>query len=341
MKKIKHIIFIILVTTIQFANAQDFHVAQYDIAYQYMNPAQTGSFDQSFGDYKVQMLTRSQWRSMGIKPFFTTYLSYDMPYIIKDKKIGLGAFLINNNTGSGNMNTTQFMLSGSYNILDKKALGRHVLTTGLQIGVLYKTFNTKNLYYDNQYSYSVDGGSFDKSVTSGETYSSLNLTRFDANIGIYYKMIDITKKYHPYVGFSMAHLTKPNEAFFGDISRMPIKIRFYGGCDLKVNEEIDVTPRFLYLNQAKAYEITAGILASYLLKEQKIKLLFGSDYRYKDAVIINAGAKNDALSLRFSYDINSSYLNKYTNGRGAWEISLSYTGVKGKSFKDAILSRYF
>lgn len=341
MKKINNCIVLVLVMLIQLANAQDFHIAQYDIAYQYINPAQTGFFDQNYGDYKAQLLTRSQWRAFGIKPFFTTYLGFDKPYTIKDHKIGLGGYLINNNTGAGNMNTTQFMLSGSYNILDKKASGKHVLTTGLQMGLLYKSFNTKTLYYDSQYSYSQDGGSFDQSIASGETNSSLSIIRFDANLGIYYKMIDITKKFHPYGGFSMAHLTKPNEAFFGDINRMPVKFRFYGGCDLAVDPKVEITPRFIYLNQAKANEINVGIMASYLFKEYKVKGMFGLDYRNKDAVIINLGARQDAFYFRFSYDINTSYLKTVTKGRGAWELSLTYTGVKGKSFKDAILNRYF
>jgi type IX secretion system PorP/SprF family membrane protein len=330
----KNSIVIFLVLLARCVSAQDFHIAQYDVAYQYINPAQTGFLDQKYGDYRIQALTRSQWRTLNIKPFFTTYLAYDMPYMIKDKKIGLGAYFINNNTGAGNMNTTQFMVSGSYNILDKKAHDKHVLTTGLQMGVLYKTFNSNHLYYDNQYSYNYDGGNFDQSTVSGETYSSLSVLRFDASLGIFYRMTDISTKYHPYGGFSMAHLTKPNEAFFGDISKMPIKFRFYGGCDFKLDDKWEITPRFLYMNQAKAYELNGGVMASYLFKKERIKLLFGADYRHKDAVIIHLGGKHDAATFRLSYDINSSYLNKFTNYRGAWEISLTFTGEKGKNFKE-------
>jgi hypothetical protein len=68
------------------------------------------------------------------------------------------------------------------------------------------------------------------------------------------------------------------------------------------------------------------------------KIIGGCDWRYKDAVIIHLGVKQDSYALRFSYDVNTSYLKSYTNGRGAWEVSLVYTGEKGKSFIKSITS---
>ena len=117
----KHITYIAaFLLTGSVLKAQDFHVSQYDVATMYLNPALTGMYGDEKGDYRAYVDTRSQWRAFGVKPFFTTYLAYDMPYTIKDKKVGFGAYFINNRTGPGNFNTTGFMLSGAYNILFAK-----------------------------------------------------------------------------------------------------------------------------------------------------------------------------------------------------------------------------
>ncbi len=323
--------------------AQDFHLSQYDVANLYLNPALTGMYGDEKGDYKAYVDTRSQWRAFGVKPFFTTYLAYDMPYTIKDKKVGFGAYFINNRTGPGNFNTTGFMLSGAYNILDKKANGVHYLTTGLQLGLFYKAFNN-NITYDVQYNPYQDGGTFDQNISSGENVNNLNITRFDANFGLYYKYLEKDKKAHPYLGFSMAHLTRSNTSFVGTVDRIPFKFMVNGGCDIQAHEKFVVTPRFYYANQAKAYEVNMGVLMSYNIsndfsvKTANWKVIAGADWRYKDAVVFNLGVKQDSYMIRFSYDLNTSYLKNYTNKRGAWEISLVYTGEKGKSFIKAITS---
>lgn len=323
--------------------AQDFHLSQYDVASMYLNPALTGMYGDEKGDYKAYIDTRSQWRSFGVKPFFTTYLAYDMPYTIKDKKVGFGAYFINNRTGPGNFNTTGFMLSGAYNILDKKANGVHYLTTGLQLGLFYKAFNN-NITYDVQYNPYQDGGGFDQSISSGENMNNLSLTRFDANFGLYYKYLEKDKKAHPFIGFSMAHLPRANTSFVGTVDRIPFKYIVNGGCDIQAHEKFMVTPRFFYANQAKAYEVNVGVLMAYNLANDysvntvNWKIIGGCDWRYKDAVVFHLGAKQDSYALRFSYDLNTSYLKNYTNGRGAWEISLVYTGEKGKSFIKSITS---
>ncbi|MBN8693995.1 MAG: PorP/SprF family type IX secretion system membrane protein [Bacteroidetes bacterium] len=329
--KIK-VVMLMLIASVSI-KAQDFHLAQYEVASLYLNPAHTGMYGLDKGDYKIYVDSRSQWRSFGVKPFFTTYLAYDMPYKIKDNQIGIGAYFINNRTGPGNFNTTGFMLSGAYDILNKKAYGKHYLTTGLQMGLFYKSYNAERLNYDAQYSPSLDGGSFDQSIESGEPENNrLNITKFDANFGLYYKYVDILAKYHPYVGLALSHLTMPNESFIGERKRLPIKWMLNGGCDFTINEEIELTPRFIYMYQSEAYEINAGFIGTYKLTENNTKLLLGCDYRHKDAVIIHLGVKQETYALRFSYDINTSYLKNYTRSRGAWEISLVITGEKGKSF---------
>ncbi len=179
------------------------------------------------------------------------------------------------------------------------------------------------------------GGVFDQNIPNNEPYNGLNLLRFDANYGIFYKYLERGKKVHPFLGLALAHLTRPHESLTGGDSRLPIKWTGHGGADLKLNDKIDLTPRALFMYQAKSMEFSGGLLLYYRLTENDTKLLAGVDYRINDAVIINLGIKHESYSLRFSYDINNSYLKNYTKSRGAYEISLILVGEKGKPlFRD-------
>ncbi|MDO8998526.1 MAG: PorP/SprF family type IX secretion system membrane protein [Bacteroidota bacterium] len=317
---------------------QDFHVSHYDVATMYLNPALTGVYGLEKGDYRVYVDQRSQWRALGIKPYLTSYIAYDMPCKIKNKSVGLGGYIINNNSGIGNYNTLTFMPSASYNVLGDKAKYKHVLTVGLQMGLFYRSTNPNKLNYDVQYSLNNNGGAFDQNIANNEAYNRVNITRFDANFGLFYRYVELNKKARPYAGFTMAHLTRPNESMTGAQSQLPIKWVGNAGCDIKLDEKLDITPRILFMSQAKAYEFTSGFLFYYKMNENNTKVFAGFDYRLKDACIISLGLKHDNYAVRLSYDINTSYLNKYTRSRGAFEVSLVYTGEKGKSFFKSVSS---
>ena len=102
------------------------------------------------------------------------------------------------------------------------------------------------------------------------------------------------------------------------------------GADYKISEEINIVPMLVYMNQGKAHELNIGSTGFYHLKDTKYDVMGGLNYRVKDAFIIQVGMKYDQHIFRFSYDINTSYLNNYTNGKGAFEFSILLSGIKGK-----------
>jgi type IX secretion system PorP/SprF family membrane protein len=328
MKAKHHILSAAACLAIGSACAQDYHLAQYDAATQYQNPALTGMYLGEKGDYKISTDYRNQWRSMGIKPFTTIFLSYDMPYLVKEKKFGFGAYVINNRGGVGQYNTLSFMLSGAYNIL--KGSDKHYLSTGLQLGIFQKSFDPSAFTYDEQYSAS--SGTFDVNSPSYEEFGTgkQSIIRFDANVGVFYKYRDETKKVHPFIGFSIYHLNKPNETFTAYSSKLPMRFDVHGGADILINDRFTLTPKVEYMNQAKASEIYAGLVCFYKMKDNNFQPMLGVDYRHKDALVIEAGLRQDHHIFRVSYDINTSYLNNYTGGKGALEFSLILTGIKGQ-----------
>jgi type IX secretion system PorP/SprF family membrane protein len=317
--------------------AQDYHMSQYDATTLYMNPALTGMYGDSWGDYKIYNDYRSQWASLA-QPYATIYVAYDMPIKIADKDFGVGGYIIDNRSPAGGFNTLTVMPSIAYNItgngaskfISGSSSGKHYLTTGLQLGFFYKDFNPTNFTYDDQYS--SDQGTFDQSIPSGESFAKTSMIKFDVNLGIYYKYIEKGKMFHPFAGFSIQHVTEPNESFTSYKDILPMRFNLNGGCDVAVNEQLKLVPTFLYMNQASVPEEDIGLIAYYKIQRSAYTPLLGCDYRFNDAIVVHIGIKQNEHVFRFSYDINTSYLNNFSGGRGAWEFSLILTGIKGAPF---------
>lgn len=305
--------------------AQDFHLSHYEVASQYMNPALTGMYFGEKVNWSATADYRSQWRSLSGKPFSTIYAAYDMQY---KKQWGIGGYIINNRAGVENINTLNFILSGAYKInTGGKTSTPYDLTVGLQMGLLQKSSRPNNYFFDNQYSSSTVGG-FDPSLPDGENFTSTSIFRFDANMGIYYKHHDPKQTVNPYGGFSIFHVTKPNQSFTGLKNKMPMRFVLNGGAEIKINDEFRVEPMILTMLQAKAFELNIGTLGYYRIKKTPYDPMLGFSYRHKDAVVIHMGLKHGNNLYRVSYDINTSSLKAYTAGRGAIEFSVIYTGSK-------------
>jgi type IX secretion system PorP/SprF family membrane protein len=322
--KLNQLLLLMLLLPLALA-AQDFHLSQIDAAPHYFNPALTGMYLGDKGDYRFYSDYRTQWRSFGIKPFSTFYLAGDMPF--KDQ-FGLGGYLISNRNGAGGLNTIQFMPSGAYRVT-KDPNGEHQLSVGAQMGILYKTFDPNRYTYEPQFSPDAPE-IFDPSISNGENFAKVSLLKFDAAMGVFYKYNKTDWKAHPFLGYSVYHVSRPSQTFTGNgKDKLPMRWVYQFGADWKVNDQISVKPMILYMLMAKAHELNIGATGSYLLKETDYTILGGLNYRAKDAFIIQAGMKFAQHIFMLSYDINTSSLNNYTNGNGAFEISIKLTGIKG------------
>lgn len=297
--------------------AQDHHFSQFDATNQALNPALTGmSWGNDFA-WRANTSYRSQWRGVSTKPFNNQLLGFDMPY----KGFGIGGYLLNNRSGAGFLNTLNFMLGGAYEItIDPK--NEHNLFGGLQIGIFNRSIRVDNLIFDSQYSYA--SGSYESEIASGEPIENKSLVRFDANLGFYYKYKKSTLKVSPHGGFSLFHVTMPNESFTSEKSKLPIRWVFTGGCDYLINSQLMLQPNLLFMSQSKASEFVLSTILYYQIKNTPYHTVTGLAYRNKDALIIHLGLKYNQCVYRISYDINTSYLKSYTNGKGGFELSIIY-----------------
>ena len=142
------------------------------------------------------------------------------------------------------------------------------------------------------------------------------------------------KRWNPYGGAAIYHLTRPNESFGnGDKARLPMRYVVHGGTHYALSNAISITPNFLFMYQRGAHEFNIGLLANYTLGDTPNDVIVGCALRTGDAFIVHAGFKQGLNTYRFSYDINTSSLNVYSRGRGGYEFSIIYTGTKKKNQK--------
>ena len=303
-------------------SAQDFHLSQYDAPPMFLNPAFTGMFD---GKFRLHGHYRTQWSAVATKPFTTAGLSFDMPV----KKFGIGLQVFNYRAGVGNYNALSALLSVAYDIVFDKAQNHH-LALGAQGGIVHKSINMNELTFGNQYT-TANGGSFDTGINSGELYSNTSFVIHDINAGALYYYAKQNVRLNPFIGFSAFHLTQPSESFYGNTSnKLPIRYYIHGGSKVNVNEKIQLLPKFIYMSQTNAQELTATLLLHYFLKDSDTYLIFGPTYRNKDAAIIEAGLRKGSYTARISYDVNTSSLKTASGYRGGFEISLTYIAKRSK-----------
>jgi type IX secretion system PorP/SprF family membrane protein len=318
------------------ARAQDFHLSQYDAAPLNLNPSMTGLFE---GYYRIHAHYRTQWSAIATNPFQTFAVSFDMPV----EKWAFGGQLMDYRAGAGNYNVFSFLGSVGYDYALDKENEYHHISGGVQLGIMQKSINFGKLTWDAQYT-NANGGSFNTSLPSQETFANDGMFMPDLNAGFIYYYGKEKSRLNPFIGFAANHLTRPKETFYASDNRLPIRYTIHGGTRVNVNEKLQLLPKFLILRQTNARELTASLVAQYYLAQSDVFLFAGPTFRLSgplgnkanyygaenDAAVIDMGMKMGSFIYRLSYDINTSSLQPYTNSRGGLEISVTYTGRRSQ-----------
>lgn len=302
--------------------AQDFHLSMYDAGPLFLNPALTGVVDANF---RVHAQYRNQWRSVAFKPYNTALISLDAP----KGKWGFGGQIMNMRAGVGNYNVLQGLFSVSYAVpLDKNKY--HNLSFGIQAGATQKTVEAGLYTFDNQYT-NTNGGYFDKSLSSGETYNRQSFITEQVNAGFMYFNAKQQARLNPFFGYSAFNLTNQRETYYQTSNKLPIRHYIHAGLRINVTELFYILPKVLIMMQKNATEQLYSIDMGYFFKEQEFYALAGLNYRNKDAAVFYVGARKNNYIAKIAYDANTSTLKDASQYRGAFEISFTYLGKKSKT----------
>lgn len=329
MKKILSISFLFFLTLTAFA--QDKHFSQFYASPLTLNPAFTGFID---GKYRVAMIYRRQWQALASDPYITFAGAFDMRFRLgqnskKKDAIGGGLVFYSDKAGISEFTTNTMALSGAFHkALDME--GSQYLSAGFEMGLSQRSVNYAGLTFEDQY----DGSGYVSA--SDEVLPRNNFTYSDIATGIFYAISPEDRQAFN-IGLSLYHATRPNMAFEDEAkSRLWMRISGQVGGQFPVHRKVDFMPRAIVLWQGPHLEINGGANLKFLLNEyNKTRMYAGLWVRGAgdaasgagiDAVILSTAFQVEGLQLGLSYDVNVSPLLKATNGRGGFEISVSYTG---------------
>lgn len=325
MKK-RILISIILVMQSVITFAQDIHFSQFNNAPIMINPANTGFFKDA---HRFIINSRSQWSSVTV-PYRTFSFSYDMQpayRLLQNDMLGVGFWMYGDQAGDSELGTIQGSLSLSY-IFSLNEKDNNYLSFGFMGSWAEHSMSYDELYFDQQF----NGEFYDPTLYSGEDVGGKSFNYFDFNLGVHWKYKPQEEQYYN-LGLSMNHITRPPQSFKGDNSnRLPVKGIFYGDLSFPLVGEQSLKPGFMTAFQGSASEVILGsaykyTLSSHTISSQNISstaLKSGIYYRFGDAIILTTSVEYQRWHLGVSYDINVSDLYNASQGRGGFELSLSY-----------------
>ena len=303
--------------------AQDLHFSQFYNSPLTTNPANTGFIPDA--DYRIGINYRTQWSSVLNQPYKTMSATGDAQFFrdkLQNGWLGLGGVLLSDKAGSGGLRSDKFYGSVAYH----QMLGlSSLLSAGFNLGYVSKRIDPTALKFPDQF----NGKFFDGTTATSVQFSNLNIDYYDMQVGMNYAYFPKEDIYIN-AGYSIHHVNKPKESFFGDnteVGKIPMRHIGFVNAILKVNPRVIINPNVYFTTQAKAMEINGGIQANYNLSEfGENQLIAGLYYRYKDAVIPTIGFETKKIAFTFSYDATLSPLKTFNNYRGAAELSIVKKG---------------
>ena len=310
------IIGLIICTVKSFAQT-DPHFSQYYAYPLWLNPALTGVID---GDYRASANFKQQWGALN-SSFLTAGASYDMA---PKKNFAFGATILNQRAGELDFNYLTALVSGSYR-LRFGFEGLQMISFGLQAGIINRSFDLSQGRFGNQFN-PISG--YDGGLMSGETFQSQSSLVPDVNAGIMYFDGNPNKSVNIFMGASAAHLTMPVDRFSGANSRIPVRFTAHGGARVRASELLDIVPNALVMYQGNTSEVSLGAYAQ-LNVNPSSNILFGGNYRVKDAAIAFVGLQLRNMVFGLSYDVNTSSFSRASNSNGGLELSISLIGRNG------------
>lgn len=314
MKMKKLVILFLLFTSL--ARAQDPEFSQYYAAPLYLNPAFAGTSV----DHRFIANYRNQWPN--ISQAFETYaFSYD--YNLDRYNSGLGIMIMADKAGSASLKSTQFNFQYAY----KVALSdKFMLSSGLNFGVGSRSIDFNKLVFYQQLDFSQGSDHVPPPPShlniNGQTYFD-----FGAGLLMYSRKV--------WLGFSMAHLNRPNRSLLDNESEIPAKASVHGGVRIplyhgvfKRDRTASIAPSFVYKQQGNFDQLDLGTYFYYdpvviglwyrgIPIQQNLK-----DNISHDAVVVVLGFQLQSIELSYSYDVTVSELGPISGG--AHEVSLKF-----------------
>lgn len=329
----KKLLYVNLFMLVSIASAlgQDVHLSQFYETPLLRNPALAGIFT---GDIRIQAVYRNQWQSIGF-PYQTTSLSGEYKFHIgpDDDYMTAGLQAYYDVAGASRLKTTQVMPAITFHKSLHAEKNRY-LSAGFMAGFVQRQFDASNLTFDNQYT----DRHFDPYAPTGENFAFLRRTFMDFAVGLSYNS-SMGQTGNFYTGIALYHFNKPKENFLQEEFLLDPKVVFNAGMHVPVNDLVDLKAELNYILQGKYNELMLGGIVSYNLNDAykaddnvtNVAVGAGLFMRVNDALVPVIKISYGHAEFGLSYDANISRLKTASQGRGGYELSISYRGLLSNS----------
>jgi type IX secretion system PorP/SprF family membrane protein len=315
-------------------SAQDFHYSMFTMTPLTLNPAMTGNFT---GDIRIVNNYRMQWSSIS-KPYSTYSFGGDMPLPKRGNRktnpdfFALGLNVNVDKAGSTSLKNNQFSGLFSYNkSLDGS--GATFFSVGFSAGINQRSINIASTSWDAQF----NGLEYDPTLSSGETLLPNDHYIYgDYATGIAFTSVR-NDRFKMNGGASVSHLSRPEIDFLGGKDRLYMKFGFHYSAQIALgaNSNAWLMPQLQYVQQGPSRLINAGAGVKFQMQERSHytgyqndrSFTIGAMYRLGDAVSGYFRVDIGPVGAAFNYDLNVSKLTAATNGKGALEFMVIYTGI--------------
>ena len=303
-----------------------------------LNPAFSGIVD---GRYRVSVAYRDQWRSI-VESAFTTMGVYGDLKIIPDEQsddfFGAGFSLLTDRTAIFNVNQTMISLYGSYHKALNADQGQYI-SAGVNIGIAQRNINYENIFFNDQFN-----GLDNYSLATAEELPANNFGHLDLGLGVMY-ISELSQYSSMAFGVSMDHVPGNSISFYKHTvdpdellpdAKLDRKMTAFASFELASNEIVSILPRLLWQKQGPHQMLAAATLVKFDITNYDNQAVhFGAGIRLNQT--IEDGMKPSAaylltayevkgLLIGLSHDIMLNSLSADAPGKGAFELSSSFTG---------------
>jgi len=310
---------------LQKTSAQDIHFSQFFEAPLLRNPSLAGIFT---GDYRIQAVFHDQWNSF-TNAYRTGSLNgeYKMPIGKGNDYLTVGAQMLFDKAGSAALTTTELLPALNYH---KSLSDDHpmYLSLGFMGGIVQKTIDRSKITTNSQY----NGMAYDPALPDGETIFTPTIRYLDGSLGLSFNTTFGENNANTlFFGAALHHVNRPKNSFYKNPSiELDPKYVFSGGMKLAINEFSYFNLQADYSHQGPSHETIGGALfffkQSAATENSDNTVSVGSFLRWKDALIPVIKLETHSLAIALSYDVNVSELKTVSQGRGGFELSISYIG---------------
>lgn len=326
-KTLLHFLLLLLLGLTKNVSAQDIHFSQIFETPLLRNPSLAGIFT---GDVRVQSVFRSQWNSVTV-PYQTTSVSAEFKKAVghSDDFITIGGQILYDKAGTIALTSTHILPTLNYH----KSLGAEkntYLSLGFMGGWVQRSIDRGKITTNSQY----DGTGFNAGLSDGENFVKSSYSYLDATVGMSFNtQIGQSPNNNFFAGVAYHHFNKSKKvSLYSDgTDEMTPKIVGSAGLRMSMTDFSYFTLQTDYSAQGPHKEMITGALYTWKLDDAenpKYSIHLGAYMRWKDAIIPVAKVECRPMAIAVSYDANISQLKTGSNGRGGFEVSLTFQKYK-------------